>query len=88
MGEAFGIRRLFSAIVVHNRAPHQDPVVHALGQDQVAKPAHTVHIVPVHLQQRISYTVDYLFRRIWVHLPLEGSFTLITAEVEEACGAL
>lgn len=42
-------QQMLWAAFLYDRAPHQDTAVHALGQEQVTVPPHTVYIVPVYL---------------------------------------
>lgn len=44
--KAFHARDVILCILL----PQEDPVVHALGQDEVSHPSDTVHIVEVHLR--------------------------------------
>ena len=46
---ATGAEGMLLSLLVHKWTPHQDAVVHTLGQYQVSVPSHTIHIVPMNL---------------------------------------
>lgn len=51
-------------LLVKQRGPHENAVVHAFRQDEIPKPSHTVNIVPMYLHKPPSVALQCLSMRV------------------------
>ena len=68
-------------VVLHIGLPDEDPVLDALGHNQVPHPSHAVHIIKMHLQG----TSDR-HRGIYQACKSRGKLNTVTSHTKDICG--